>query len=53
MLHPFIIDEIRRLEEAKRQQRQPHLELELPRPIIPRTQDEPEDERGVYAIDLL
>ena len=52
MLPPFIIEQIRKREEERRQQR-PHLELPIPAPAPARrsTPDE-EADRGVIIVDL-
>ena len=57
MLNPFIIDQIKRreLEERRRSERQPVIELPLPMPTAPRPSSEDDDgaERGVYIIELI
>jgi hypothetical protein len=56
MLNPFIIDQIKRreLDERRRKDRQPVLELPLPMPTAPHpsTEDDESGERGVFIIDL-
>jgi hypothetical protein len=53
MLPPFIIEQIRKREEERRQHERPHLELPLPMPTPPR-RSVPEDEenRGVIIVEL-
>ena len=59
MLPPFIIEQIRRREDAERSRRdrQPRLELPLDayRPVSPDPEPAPSDrsERGVIILDLL
>jgi hypothetical protein len=56
MLNPFIIEQIKRreLEERRRGERQPVIELPVPMPTAPRpsSEDEESGERGVFIIDL-
>ncbi len=57
MLPPFIIEQIRRLEEEKRRQQdgnQPRLELPLDhdRPRPKREREEEKPERGVVILDI-
>jgi hypothetical protein len=56
MLNPFIIDQIKRreLEERRRSERQPVIELPVPMPTAPRptSDDDETGERGVFIIDL-
>lgn len=57
MLPPFIIEQIRRREEAhRRHYEQPRVELPLPSnmpcPAAPEKTDDVEDEHGVVIIDL-
>ena len=53
VLPPFIIEQIRKREEERRQQR-PHLELPLPIAPPPSRRSERDDEadRGVLIVDL-
>ncbi len=58
MLDPWIIEEIRRREEAERHDRErPHLEIPMEMPHYPSTDTRPEpppgEERGVVILDLL
>jgi hypothetical protein len=55
MLDPWIIEEIRRREEAEHQDQRPHLEIPLEMPVYPSTRPEPPpgEERGVIILDLL
>lgn len=62
MLDPFIIEEIRRREEAERQDQRPTLEIPLDVPRYPTTDTLPEpgapvppvpgEERGVVILDF-
>jgi hypothetical protein len=56
MLDPWIIEEIRRREEADRHDRErPHLEIPLEMPQYPSTDTRPPppgEERGVVILDL-
>jgi hypothetical protein len=55
MLNPFIIDQIKRreLEERKRSERQPVVELPVPMHAPrPAAEDDESGERGVFIIDL-
>ncbi len=53
MLPPFIIEQIRRREETRKEQQQPQLEIPLPpkrsKPLAP----EFDADRGVLIIDLM
>lgn len=54
MLPPYIIEELRRREEARREERirpQPRLELPVERPRRERPR-EPDSERGVAIIEV-
>ena len=52
MRDTFIYDQLRRFEEQRRrEQPQLQLELELPFPVAPA--EPPEEERGVWTIELL
>jgi hypothetical protein len=54
MLPPFIIEQIRKREEERRQHDGPRIELPIPVPQAPRRQSVPDDEqdRGVIIVDL-
>ena len=55
MLPPFIIEQIRKREEERRQHEQPqHLELPLPVPSMPHRRSIPDDDkdRGVIIVEL-
>jgi hypothetical protein len=55
MLNPFIIDQIKRreLEERRRSEHQPVIELPVPMPAPrPSSEDDESAERGVFIIDL-
>jgi hypothetical protein len=55
MLPPFIIEQIRKREEERRQHEQPqHLELPLPVPSMPQRRQVPDEDadRGVIIVEL-
>ena len=56
MLPPFIIEQIRKREQAERaEENQPRLELPLPAPLAPplsTTEDRDDHNRGVLILDI-